>query len=148
MELSKSSHQHNRSAYSSEWENASRCTGGTIIWRKHYGTPDTTLTSLLRQESTITCCDRFDRNCQYIQHKTSSNQMRFVHFADDTRVVASNSDTNNVHSTVNRELVFTAHYWLKINRISLNVSKISYMIICNQKNAFNVKIEQSLLIIP
>ena len=27
------------------------------------GTPDTTLTSLLRQPSTITCCDRFDRNC-------------------------------------------------------------------------------------
>ena len=26
------------------------------------GTPDTTLTSLLRQQSTITCCDRFDRN--------------------------------------------------------------------------------------
>ena len=27
------------------------------------GTPDTTLTSLLRQPSTITCCDRFNRNC-------------------------------------------------------------------------------------
>ena len=27
------------------------------------GTPDTTLTSLLRQPSTITCCDRFDKNC-------------------------------------------------------------------------------------
>ena len=71
--------------------------------------------------------------------------MRFVHFADDTRVVASNSDTNNVHSTVNRELVFTAHYWLKINRLSLNVSKTSYMIICNQKKAFNVKIRESIL---
>ena len=29
-------------------------------------TPDTTLTSLLRQPSTITCCDRFDRNCANI----------------------------------------------------------------------------------
>ena len=27
------------------------------------GTPDTTLTSLLQQSSTIICCDRFDRNC-------------------------------------------------------------------------------------
>ena len=27
------------------------------------GTPDSTLTSLLRQPSTMTCCDRFDRNC-------------------------------------------------------------------------------------
>ena len=34
----------------------------------------------------------------------SSNQMRFVHFADDTTVFASDSDINNVHATVNREL--------------------------------------------
>ena len=31
---------------------------------------DTMLTSLLRQPSTITCWDRFDRNCQYRQHRT------------------------------------------------------------------------------
>ena len=31
--------------------------------------------------------------------------MRFVHFADDTTVFASDSDSNNVHATVNRELV-------------------------------------------
>ena len=36
------------------------------------GTPDTTLTSLLQQPSTITCCDRFDRNCQYRQDRTSN----------------------------------------------------------------------------
>ena len=35
----------------------------------------------------------------------SSNQMRFVHFADDTTVFASDTDINNVHATVNRELV-------------------------------------------
>ena len=35
----------------------------------------------------------------------SSNQMCFVHFADDTTVFSSNSDINNVHVTVNRELV-------------------------------------------
>ena len=28
-----------------------------------YCTPDTTLTNLLRQPSSRTCCDRFDRNC-------------------------------------------------------------------------------------
>ena len=37
-------------------------------------------------------------------HK-SSNQMRFVHFADVTTVFASDSDINDVHATVNRELV-------------------------------------------
>ena len=31
--------------------------------------------------------------------------MRFVHFADDTTGLASDSDINNVHATVNRELV-------------------------------------------
>ena len=35
----------------------------------------------------------------------SSNQMYFVHFADDTTVFASDSDINNVHAAVNRELV-------------------------------------------
>ena len=31
--------------------------------------------------------------------------MRFVDFADDTIVFAFDSDINNVHATVNRELV-------------------------------------------
>ena len=35
----------------------------------------------------------------------SSNQMRFVHFADDTTVFASDSYVYNVHATVNREQV-------------------------------------------
>ena len=35
----------------------------------------------------------------------SSNQMRFVHFAVGTTVFASDSDINNVHDSVNRELV-------------------------------------------
>ena len=32
----------------------------------------------------------------------TSNQMLFVHFAEDTTVFASDSDINNVHATVNR----------------------------------------------
>ena len=35
----------------------------------------------------------------------SLDQMCFVHFADDTTVFASDSDINNIHATVNRELV-------------------------------------------
>ena len=61
--------------------------------------------------------------------------MRFVHFADDTTVFASDSD-NNVHATVNRELVGVDN-WLKANRLSLNVSKTSHMIISNEKNAID-----------
>ena len=53
----------------------------------------------------------------------SSDQMRFVHFADDRRVFASNSYINNVHDTVNRELVGVDNL-LKTNILSLNVSKL------------------------
>ena len=46
----------------------------------------------------------------------SSDQMRFVHFADDTTVFASDSDINNVHASVNMELVGVEN-WLKANRL-------------------------------
>ena len=70
--------------------------------------------------------------------------MRLVHFSDDTTVFASNRDINNVHATVNRELVGVDN-WLKTNRLSLNVSKTSYMIIYNQKNALDIKVRESIL---
>ena len=71
--------------------------------------------------------------------------MRFVHFADDTTVFASDSDINNIHATVNRELVGIDN-WLKANRLSLNVSKTLYMIISNQKNAIEIRIRDPILI--
>ena len=70
--------------------------------------------------------------------------MCFVHFADDTTVFASDNDINNVHASVNRELVEVDN-WLKTNKLSLNVSKTSYMIISNQKNALDIKIRESIL---
>ena len=75
----------------------------------------------------------------------SSNQMRFVHFADDTTVFASESDIHNVHASVNRGLVGVDN-WLKTNKLSLNVSKTSYMIISNHKNALSTfKLEKQSL---
>ena len=41
-------------------------------------------------------------------------------------VFASESDINNAHATVNWKLVGVDN-WLKANRLSLNVSKISYL---------------------
>ena len=67
----------------------------------------------------------------------SLNQVRFVYFADNTMVFALSSDINNVHATVNRELVGVDNY-LKANRLSPNVSETSYMIISNQKNVFEI----------
>ena len=73
----------------------------------------------------------------------SSNQIRFDRFANDTTVFASDIDINNVHATVNRELV-GVHNWLKANRLSLNVSKTSYMIISNQKNTIDIRVQDSI----
>ena len=70
--------------------------------------------------------------------------MRFVHFADDTTVFVSDSNINNVHAAVNRELVGIDN-WLKTNRLSLNVSKTSYIIIYNQENALDIKIRKTIL---
>ena len=70
----------------------------------------------------------------------SSNQMHFVNFAHGTTVFASNSDIGNVHATVNRELV-SVDNWFTANRLSLNVSKTLYMIVSNQKNAIDMRIE-------
>ena len=69
--------------------------------------------------------------------------MRFVHFADDRTVFKSDSDINNAHDTVNRELVRVDN-WLKTKRLSLNVSKTSCIIIYNQKNALDIIIRESI----
>ena len=74
----------------------------------------------------------------------SSDQLRFVHFADDTTVFASDSDINCVNASVNRELAGVDN-WLKTNRLSLNVSKTSYMIISNQENAIDIKIRETII---
>ena len=58
--------------------------------------------------------------------------MPFIHFADDTTVFAFDSDINNLQATVNREPVLVDN-WPKANRLSLNISKTSHIIIFNQK---------------
>ena len=73
----------------------------------------------------------------------SSDQVRFVHFSYDTTVFASDCDINHVHASINREMVGVDN-WLKTNRLSLNVSKTSYMIISNQKNQLDIKIRETI----
>ena len=70
--------------------------------------------------------------------------LRFVHFADDTTVFTSDFDVDNVDASVNREMVRVDN-WLKINRLPLNVSKTSYMIISNRKNTLDIKIRETIL---
>ena len=80
----------------------------------------------------------------YINDMHRSDQYPFVHFANDTTVFASDSDINNVHASVNRELVGVDN-WLKTNRLSLNVRKTLYMIISNQENALYIIIRETIL---
>ena len=76
-------------------------------------------------------------------HK-SSEQLRFVLFVDDTTVFASDSDVDNVHASESRELVGVDNL-LKTNRLSLNVSNTSCVIISNQKSALDFKIRETIL---
>ena len=59
------------------------------------------------------------------------------------QLFASDSDINNVHATMNMELI--VDNLLKAKKLSLNVSKTSYMIISNQKNTIDIKIYDSIL---
>ena len=52
--------------------------------------------------------------------------------------------TDPYNATVNRDLV-DVNNCLKANRLSLNVSKTSYMIISNQKNAIEIRILDPIL---
>ena len=65
QQITKWSHRNNRSVHSLEWKNSSEVyrLNNNVSETQSCGTPDPTLTNLLYQPSTITCCDRFDRNC-------------------------------------------------------------------------------------
>ena len=71
--------------------------------------------------------------------------MRFVHFVDDTTVFASGRDINNALPLWIGIEVVGVDNWLKANRLSLNVSKTSYMIISNQKKSIYIRIRDSIL---
>ena len=67
--------------------------------------------------------------------------MHFVHFADDTTVFASDSDINNIHASVNTELVGVDN-WLKADKLSLNVSNDNLQ----PEKALYIKIRETILI--
>ena len=58
----------------------------------------------------------------------SSNLLNFVHFADDTTVFLSGRDVSHLSDTVNVEFS-KVDSWLVVNKLSLNLSKTTYMII-------------------
>ena len=70
----------------------------------------------------------------------SSDRLKFVHFADDTTVFASDKNVNRLIDTLNNELK-NVDDWLVTNRLSLNVQKTSYMVFTNLLLPNNINIE-------
>ena len=62
--------------------------------------------------------------------KTCSEHLKYIHLADDTAVVVEGSDMTEMCTIVNCELD-RLHTWLCKNRLSLNETKTSFMILCN-----------------
>ena len=56
-----------------------------------------------------------------------SNLLRFHLFADDTSIFYSDKDVNQIERVVNKELCLVAQ-WLSANKLSLNVTKSSFII--------------------
>ena len=56
-----------------------------------------------------------------------SNLFKFILFADDTNLFASNNNLNDLMSSVNDELV-NLNQWFMANKLSLNVKKTNYIL--------------------
>ena len=64
--------------------------------------------------------------------KNSINKLNNILFADDTCLFASGSNLNVLIDVINRKLV-SVNNWLKANKLSLNVEKISYIIFARKE---------------
>ena len=66
----------------------------------------------------------------------SSNVFSFTLFADDTDIFYKNKCLNQLLSIANSELTKLS-LWFKANKLSLNISKTTYMLFSNRKNIMN-----------
>lgn len=62
----------------------------------------------------------------------TSNLLKFVLFADDTNIYYSCRDLHVMSTTVNDELMKLSE-WFKINKLSLNLQKTTYMVFSKRK---------------
>ena len=63
-----------------------------------------------------------------------SSLTQFLLFADDTSIFCSHKDANHLVSIVNNDLT-----WLKVNKVSLNLTKTNFMIFHPRQKKVNVK---------
>jgi hypothetical protein len=69
-----------------------------------------------------------------------SDRLQFVHFADDTTVFRSGHSLVELENIFNEEL-YKVGDWLSTNRLSLNVSKSSYMIFKSKPHLPDINIQ-------
>ena len=65
----------------------------------------------------------------YINDLPNISKLHFFLFADDTNIYLESDDLKKLETTMNKELN-KLHEWLRINRLSLNISKTNYVIFC------------------
>ena len=69
----------------------------------------------------------------------SSITQSLLMFADDTSIFGSHKDANHLVSTVNNELVKII-IWLKVNKLSVNLTKTNLMIFHPRQKKVNVNV--------
>ena len=69
----------------------------------------------------------------------SSLTKSLLMFADDTSIFGSHKDANHLVSTVNNELVKII-IWLKVNKLSVNLTKTNLMIFHPRQKKVNVNV--------
>ena len=72
----------------------------------------------------------------YVNDLPNASYFDTTLFADDTNLHLSNKNLNQLQIDVNNELK-KIDYWMKINKLSINYSKINYMIICRNPTYVN-----------
>ena len=69
----------------------------------------------------------------YVNDLPLTSEFETTLFADDTYLAISDENITDLECKVNKELI-RRDVWLKINKLSLNISKSCYMLINNQPN--------------
>ena len=74
-----------------------------------------------------------------------SNKHSYIQFADDTSIFISGKSIPDLYSTMNAELI-KIHEWLSSNKLTLNISKTKYMVMCSPgKNINNIQCNISIV---
>jgi len=69
-----------------------------------------------------------------------SQKLKFILFADDTNIIGSGENLQQLLDTITSEFI-NIKYWLNKNKLSLNLSKTKYMIFGNKKINHHARVQ-------